>query len=62
MGVLGVSHEVLGADADRGRLSRWRDSGMAGTPSADDPGAPGPRARAGAARRNPGAGQSLIGR
>jgi N-acetyl-1-D-myo-inositol-2-amino-2-deoxy-alpha-D-glucopyranoside deacetylase len=37
MGVLGVSHEVLGADVEHGRLSRWRDSGMAGTPSAAHP-------------------------
>jgi len=37
MAVLGVTHEVLGADAARGRLSRWRDSGMAGTPSAANP-------------------------
>jgi N-acetyl-1-D-myo-inositol-2-amino-2-deoxy-alpha-D-glucopyranoside deacetylase len=29
---LGVSHEVLGEDAARGVLSRYRDSGMAGPP------------------------------
>ena len=37
MAELGVTHEVLGADPAAGRLSRWRDSGMAGTPSADHP-------------------------
>jgi N-acetyl-1-D-myo-inositol-2-amino-2-deoxy-alpha-D-glucopyranoside deacetylase len=37
MQVLGVTHEVLGADPAAGRLSRWRDSGMAGTPSAGNP-------------------------
>lgn len=39
MAVLGVSHEVLGADATTGALSRYRDSGMAGTSSAADPAA-----------------------
>ena len=34
MAALGVSHEVLGADPGTGALSRYRDSGMAGTPSA----------------------------
>ncbi|SDO58463.1 N-acetyl-1-D-myo-inositol-2-amino-2-deoxy-alpha-D-glucopyranoside deacetylase [Pedococcus dokdonensis] len=37
MAVLGVSHEVLGAAADGSALSRYRDSGMAGTPSAAHP-------------------------
>lgn len=37
MATLGVSHEVLGADAGTGALSRYRDSGMAGTPSASHP-------------------------
>jgi N-acetyl-1-D-myo-inositol-2-amino-2-deoxy-alpha-D-glucopyranoside deacetylase len=37
MAVLGVSHEVLGADPATGALSRYRDSGMAGTPSAARP-------------------------
>ena len=37
MAVLGVTHEVLGAGA--GHASRWRDSGMAGTPSAANPAA-----------------------
>ena len=32
MAVLGVDHAVLGEDPARGVLSRWRDSGMAGTP------------------------------
>ncbi len=31
---LGVSHAVLGQDESTGRLSRWRDSGMAGSPAA----------------------------
>lgn len=31
-----VSH-LLGEDPAAGQLSRWRDSGMAGTPSAEDP-------------------------
>ena len=33
MSVLGVAHSVLGEDPDRGVASRYRDSGMAGTPS-----------------------------
>ena len=37
MAVLGVTHEVLGADLATGALSRYRDSGMAGTPSAANP-------------------------
>ncbi|HET8599870.1 MAG TPA: N-acetyl-1-D-myo-inositol-2-amino-2-deoxy-alpha-D-glucopyranoside deacetylase [Segeticoccus sp.] len=38
MAVLGVtSHQVLGADPARGVTSRYRDSGMAGTPSAAHP-------------------------
>jgi N-acetyl-1-D-myo-inositol-2-amino-2-deoxy-alpha-D-glucopyranoside deacetylase len=37
MAVLGVDHAVLGEDPARGVLSRWRDSGMAGTPTADHP-------------------------
>lgn len=32
MASLGVSHEVLGEDLEVGRLSRYRDSGMAGPP------------------------------
>jgi N-acetyl-1-D-myo-inositol-2-amino-2-deoxy-alpha-D-glucopyranoside deacetylase len=39
MDSLGVGHEVLGADAATGVLSRYRDSGMAGTPSAGNPAA-----------------------
>ncbi|NNM45928.1 N-acetyl-1-D-myo-inositol-2-amino-2-deoxy-alpha-D-glucopyranoside deacetylase [Knoellia koreensis] len=39
MAELGVTHELLGADEARGRLSRWRDSGMAGTPTAANPAA-----------------------
>jgi len=39
MSALGVTHEVLGADPASGALSRYRDSGMAGTPSAARPGA-----------------------
>ncbi|TPG15910.1 N-acetyl-1-D-myo-inositol-2-amino-2-deoxy-alpha-D-glucopyranoside deacetylase [Pedococcus bigeumensis] len=39
MDTLGVSHEVLGEDAPSGVLSRYRDSGMAGTPSASNPAA-----------------------
>jgi N-acetyl-1-D-myo-inositol-2-amino-2-deoxy-alpha-D-glucopyranoside deacetylase len=39
MAELGVTHEVLGADEAAGRLSRWRDSGMAGTPTAANPAA-----------------------
>jgi N-acetyl-1-D-myo-inositol-2-amino-2-deoxy-alpha-D-glucopyranoside deacetylase len=35
MSVLGVAHSVLGEDAERGVPSRYRDSGMAGTPSAE---------------------------
>jgi N-acetyl-1-D-myo-inositol-2-amino-2-deoxy-alpha-D-glucopyranoside deacetylase len=35
--VLGVVHSVLGEDPDRGVASRYRDSGMAGTPSAGHP-------------------------
>jgi len=34
---LGVAHHVLGEDPGRGVPSRYRDSGMAGTPSAQDP-------------------------
>ena len=37
MAALGVTYEVLGADPAAGLLSRYRDSGMAGTPSAADP-------------------------
>jgi N-acetyl-1-D-myo-inositol-2-amino-2-deoxy-alpha-D-glucopyranoside deacetylase len=37
MSVLGVSHAVLGEDAERGVLSRYRDSGMAGSASAEHP-------------------------
>ena len=37
MAALGVTHEVLGADPGTGVLSRYRDSGMAGTPSAANP-------------------------
>ncbi|WP_457253773.1 N-acetyl-1-D-myo-inositol-2-amino-2-deoxy-alpha-D-glucopyranoside deacetylase [Pedococcus sp. P5_B7] len=37
MAALGVTHEVLGADPAAGALSRYRDSGMAGTPSAANP-------------------------
>jgi len=33
MSVLGVAHSVLGEDSERGVASRYRDSGMAGTPS-----------------------------
>ena len=39
MDVLGVTHEVLGADEQSGVASRYRDSGMAGTPSAANPAA-----------------------
>jgi N-acetyl-1-D-myo-inositol-2-amino-2-deoxy-alpha-D-glucopyranoside deacetylase len=39
MAVLGVTHEVLGADPATGALSRYRDSGMAGTSSAANPAA-----------------------
>jgi N-acetyl-1-D-myo-inositol-2-amino-2-deoxy-alpha-D-glucopyranoside deacetylase len=34
---LGVHHTVLGADESMGRLSLFRDSGMAGTPSGQHP-------------------------
>lgn len=37
MAVLGVSHTVLGEDPRHGVLSRYRDSGMAGTQSAEHP-------------------------
>jgi N-acetyl-1-D-myo-inositol-2-amino-2-deoxy-alpha-D-glucopyranoside deacetylase len=37
MAALGVTHEVLGEDRDTRRGSRYRDSGMAGTPSAAHP-------------------------
>ena len=37
MSVLGVTHSVLGEDPQRGVASRYRDSGMAGTPSAQHP-------------------------
>jgi N-acetyl-1-D-myo-inositol-2-amino-2-deoxy-alpha-D-glucopyranoside deacetylase len=37
MAVLGVTHEVLGEDPAAGRASVYRDSGMAGTPSARNP-------------------------
>ena len=37
MAVLDVSHAVLGEDPARGVLSRYRDSGMAGTPGAAHP-------------------------
>jgi len=37
MSVLGVTHSVLGQDPARGVLSRYRDSGMAGTPGARHP-------------------------
>jgi len=37
MSVLGVLHAVLGEDPPRGVASRYRDSGMAGTPSAEHP-------------------------
>jgi N-acetyl-1-D-myo-inositol-2-amino-2-deoxy-alpha-D-glucopyranoside deacetylase len=39
MAVLGVGHAVLGELPDRGVLSRYRDSGMAGAPSAANPAA-----------------------
>ena len=35
MSVLGVAHSVLGEDPERGVASRYRDSGMAGTASAE---------------------------
>ncbi len=34
---LGVAHDLLGADEDAGVLSRYRDSGMVGMPSAHHP-------------------------
>lgn len=37
MSVLGVQHSVLGEDPKRAVASRYRDSGMAGTPSAEHP-------------------------
>lgn len=37
MAVMGVEHSVLGEDPVRGRASRYRDSGMAGSPSAQHP-------------------------
>jgi len=37
MSVLGVAHSVLGEDPQRGVSSRYRDSGMAGTASAEHP-------------------------
>jgi N-acetyl-1-D-myo-inositol-2-amino-2-deoxy-alpha-D-glucopyranoside deacetylase len=37
MAVLGVQHAVLGEDPARGLASRYRDSGMVGTPSAQHP-------------------------
>jgi len=37
MAVLGAHHRVLGEDPAAGVRSRYRDSGMAGTPSADHP-------------------------
>jgi N-acetyl-1-D-myo-inositol-2-amino-2-deoxy-alpha-D-glucopyranoside deacetylase len=37
MSVLGVVHSVLGEDPDRGVTSRYRDSGMAGTPGSEHP-------------------------
>lgn len=37
MTAIGAASTVLGEDPEVGRLSRWRDSGMAGTPGADDP-------------------------
>ena len=37
MSVLGVAHSVLGEDPARGVASRYRDSGMAGTPSQEHP-------------------------
>ena len=37
MSVLGVRHSVLGEDRSRGVCSRYRDSGMAGTASAQHP-------------------------
>ena len=37
MSVLGVAHSVLGVGSELGLASRYRDSGMAGTPSAEHP-------------------------
>lgn len=37
MTAIGARSQVLGEDPAVGRLSRWRDSGMAGTPAAEDP-------------------------
>ena len=37
MSILGVTHSVLGEDLKRGVASRYRDSGMAGTASAEHP-------------------------
>ena len=37
MSVMGARSRVLGEDLRAGRASRWRDSGMAGTASAQDP-------------------------
>jgi len=37
MSVLGVAHSVLGEDLHQGVVSRYRDSGMAGTASAERP-------------------------
>lgn len=37
MTAIGARSQVLGEDPAVGRLSRWRDSGMAGTPAAADP-------------------------
>ena len=37
MGLLGAGHAVLGEEPGSGMLSRYRDSGMAGTPSAEHP-------------------------
>ena len=37
MSVLGVAHSVLGEDPERGVASRYRDSGMAGSASAEHP-------------------------
>jgi len=37
MSVLGVTHRLLGEDGQRGAASRYRDSGMAGTASAEHP-------------------------
>ena len=37
MSLLGVQHRILGEDVPRAVASRYRDSGMAGTPSAEHP-------------------------